>query len=231
MELVALRAYADENPQLPNPNNEEMVPIQQPDGSEWRDILEWRAAGGLYKAIAGPPRSNQWMIRIVSPRLKAALELFSVPPHRFYPVKVRHEFTGEERSYYIFHLLGDFWTGHVAAYWPAMRFEVFEKKPKNVIERYPPGSAMDHHEYLTKFRSFFDRYDKSTISVDFPYYVYTEPYDLVWGDGHMAMTKEMGEYLLHEFGWEVAGLWGNDKPIITGFDPDRDTLPEELLAM
>lgn len=231
MELVAMRAYASENPDLPNPHNEEMVPIQQTDGSEWRDILEWRAAGGLYKPIAGPPRSNTWMIRIVSPRLKAALEQFNLPPHRFYPVRVKHEFIGEEREYFMFHLLGDNFSGERAAYWPAMKFNVFEKESKNVVQEFPLDSAMNYDEFLKSFRSFFDEYDKKKISIDFPYYVYREPYDLVWAEGDMGMTKKMGEYLFDEFGWEVSGRYSGKKPIITGFDPERDSLPPEFLEM
>lgn len=48
----------------------------------------------------------------------------------------------------------------------------------------------------------------------------------------MAMSAEMGSTLLEAFGEEIVGVWASDeKPIITGFDPERDTLPEDLLVL
>jgi hypothetical protein len=232
MELSVLRGFADQNPEIPNPQNDELVPLAQPDGSEWRPTLEWRAAGGLFKPTVGPPSNNSQMIRIVTPPLKAAMERFMLPPHRFYPVRVRHEFTGEEREYFMFHLLGDQWTEQVAAYWPAMKYYVFEKKTRRNIQEFLPGSATTREDYLNHFRSFAGQYDLKDLRINFPYLVYREPYDLVWGDGWMAMSAEMGSNLLETFGREVVGSWkSDDKPIITGFDPDRDQIPEDLLRL
>ena len=232
MELAAMRGFADEHPEIPNPLNEDLVPLAQTDGTEWRPLLEWSGAGGFDKAIAGPPSNNAWMIRVVSPTLKAAIERFCLPPHRFYPVGVRHEFTGEVREYFMFHLLGDFLTERVEAYWPAIKFQVFEEKPRRVIKTYPPGSASNHDEYVDIYRSYGGTYDLNTINYDYHYLIYREPYDLVWGNGGMAMSSEMGSALEAEFGDEVVGNWiASRKPIITGFDPERDELPEDLLVL
>lgn len=175
MELVVLRVFADQNPEIPNPKNDELVPSEQPDGNEWRSTLEWRGAGGFFKPTSGPLSNNSKMIRIVSLQLKAAMERFVLPPHRFYPVRVRHEFTGEERDYFMFHLLGDLRTEQIADYWPAMKYYVFEEKPRKNLREFPPGSATTREDYLKHFRSFAGEYDLKTLDCDFPYLVYREP--------------------------------------------------------
>lgn len=159
------------------------------------------------------------------------MERFVLPPHRFYPVRVKHEVTAEERNYFIFHLLGDFTTEMYAAYWPSMKFYVKKEKTKEIVQAFPQESAIDYDNYLRIYRGFSSEYDLDDIFPYFPYYVYREPYDLVWGEnGRMAMSLEMGQVLLDEFGWEVVGDYSR-KPIITGFNPETDQLPEEFLAL
>jgi hypothetical protein len=232
MKLSVLRGFADQNPEIPNPQNDELVPLEQPDGSEWRPLLQWRDAGGFFKPTLGPPSNNSKMIRIVSSSFKATMERFILPPHRFYPVRVRHEFTGEERDYFMFHLLGDLWTEQEVAYWPAMKFSVLQKKPRRNVQTFAPGSVTSLENYYDIYRSFSGEYDFKDLDSHIPYLVYREPYDLVWGKGWMAMSVEMGQTLEAEFGDEVVVNWMHaPKPIITGFDPERDTLPDDLLSL
>lgn len=232
MQLVGSRRLADDFPEVFNPGNETFVRIVEPDGSEWKHILEWRAAGGLDKPIAGPPWTNTHAYRIVSPMLRAAISRFALPPHRFYPVEVTHEVTGEQREYFMFHLLGDLHTEKEAAYWKAMPFKISVDKTKETIAQFPQGSVESYQEYLETFRKTYKElgYAPMETSPTFPYFVYREPYDLVWGDGWMALSEEMGWALLAEFGEEYIGEFVG-KPTISGFDPEHDTLPAEFLGM
>jgi hypothetical protein len=232
MMLVGERGLVDNYPERATADGADFVRIVDPDGTEWKHILEWSASGGLGKAIAGPPKNNPRMLRIVSPEFKNAMLKFALPPHQFYPIAVTHDVTGEKRDYWMFHLLGDFTSEKLEAFWPAMNFFVFEKESKNVIARFSIGSANSYNQYRELFQGTNNRlgYALFTTLVDHPYFIYRQPYDLVWGDGWMALSEEMGTALLAEFGPEYIGTW-TGKPTITGFDPEVDVVPEAFLNL
>jgi hypothetical protein len=232
MQLVGERGLVDNYPERATADGADFVRIVDPDGTEWKHILEWSASGGLGKAIAGPPKNNPRMIRIVSPEFKIAMQRFELPPHRFFPVAVTHDVTSEKRDYWMFHLLGDFITESLEAYWHAMSFYVIEKASKKVIAKFEPGVANSYEQYTASFREINKQhgFPRFTTRCDHNYFIYRQPYDLVWGDGWMALSEEMGAALLAEFGPEYIGTW-TGKPTITGFDPEVDVVPEELLNL
>jgi hypothetical protein len=232
MKLVALRLFLETSADSLDPLMDGRVPVANPDGTEWKHILEWSASGGLNQLLAGPPRTNPRMHRIVSKELRAAIEVFNLPPHQFYPVNVQHEFTQKIRTYYLFHLLADQFTEKESAFWPMQQFQVIHNLTGEILHRFSIGSVQDIETARIRYQTYVGEKGLAFLEarLDHPYFIYRQPYDLVWGDGWMALSEEMGTALLAEFGPEYIGTW-TGKPTITGFDPEVDVVPEELLNL
>ena len=142
-------------------------PLHQPGdkGQEFRDILEW---GSIFmtehKVTDNPCNGGGNTYRIISPKLKQVLEQFNLPPHRFYPVEVTHEITGEKQSYYLFHLTHELGDHLDTAFWPMMETTVIKRGQFNpetnsrtndeIVGKFGLGSITDVQDYFHKTHIF-----------------------------------------------------------------------------
>ncbi len=232
MQLVGSRDLVDDHPSKQVVNGEDFVRIVEPDGTEWAPLLEWNAAGGFGRPITGPPMYNIDLVRIVSPKLREIMLRFRLPDHKFFPVQVTHEVTGEKRNYYLFQLLGNIHSGRVHAYWPAISFRFIQVESKEVFQQFEAGSAKTYDEAVDLYRKAKTSLEPSTNSLRFvhDYLMYTEQYDLVWGDGRMGLTESLAQAIAEEFAEGFVYPW-HWQPIYVGFDPSKDfPIPIPTLA-
>ena len=138
-------------------------PLHQPGtkGEEFRDILNWGSIFGTeHEVTDNPANGGSGIYRIISPKMKLALEQFHLPPHRFYPAQVTHEITGEKRPYYLFHLTYENGGRFKNAYWPKMSAKIIKegsfneklmKREKDLfIKSFGEGSFENDKDYFSK---------------------------------------------------------------------------------
>lgn len=227
-DLIPRNGLVDDYPRRAR-GNRTMVPIADETGAEWRHVLEWSGAGGMERATAGPPKVNARFHRIVSPEMKAILESFHLPPHEFIPANVRHYSSGEQRPYFLFHLIADFRTELECAYWPAMAFHIENRNLGTLMKAYGPGSAENLEAAYAQHRNWVNEnvFQLIPFMIKIPYMVYCEPYDLIWTEGWMTLSDELAEAIRTQLGEEYIGPWSG-KPTFTGFLPGTDVLPEGI---
>lgn len=226
MWLAGKRGLIDDYPEFAHRREGDWVRIVEPAEDQWKTILEWSASGGLTKPIAGPPRNDTYSFRLVTGPFKEAMSRFHLPEHRFYPVDITHEVTGECRRYYLFQLLKSSWEFKKAAYWPAISYSIFNKEKKEVVRHFPAGAARTLDEALAPYRELAQGFDFMKNPYEFLHdcLVFEEPYDLVWGFLSLGLSEEMGSALLAEFGDRWIGNWRR-LPHFTAFRKDLDLIP------
>jgi hypothetical protein len=227
MQLVGERDLVDDHPHKHHVDGSDFVRIVEPDGNEWAPMLEWSAAGGLGKPIAGPPRFNNGLVRIVSPEMRDIMIGFQLPEHQFFPVEITHEVTGEKRPYYLFQLLGNIRAGRMHAYWPAMRFHFLKPESGEIFQQFEPGSVENFDEALELFRMAKVGLETSLEPLRFvtDYLIYIEEFDLVWGDGRLGISEKLANAITNKFGSTFVSHW-HWLPNYMGFDPEKDAPPE-----
>ena len=155
-------------------------PLHQPgaNGEEFREILDWGSLPNIEHEITqNPVNGGGNTYRIISSKLKDILEKFQLPPHRFYPIEVTHEITGEKRPYFLFHLTYE--TGDYVdnAYWPMMESKIIKK------------GSLDEEKGIQSEDKLWHTYDIGTFKT---YKEFQEQFNLdsrKWAN--VSLTKEL----------------------------------------
>ena len=221
-------------------------PLHQPgtNGEEFRDVLRWGAMISIeHQVTENPANGGGGVYRIVSPKIKEVLEQFHLPPHRFYPAEVTHEITGEKKPYYLFHLTRETGGRYENTYWPAM--ETYITKQGEIINKFDKGSFKDIYDFRQQCTTFKrdhanikikGKIDSSTkegmearselrkYDTKHPYFIFTQPYDLIWLGVEMLISNNLKAALdkaspEQEWGFKL----DNDHvDVVTGYEPGEE---------
>jgi hypothetical protein len=120
---------------------------------------------------------------IVSESMKAVLDGFSMPRHRYYPVNlINYEKREETWMYYLLHVFGSLFG--IADY-QASEYKHVDLKTRNIIET-QTGGFIDGEAFHRKSSELF----KNSIHLDFKSMVLTADYDVLWGFNNSLLVSE-----------------------------------------
>jgi len=202
--------------------------------NNWQDVLLWQSMGLTEYSIMPYPDTVEH--RIISPRMKTCLEQFKLSPHAFYPIKVRHEITGEVRDYFLLHFLKKGGGHKMSTYWPMMKIKSFYnlkerdnqgKRKQVVLKQYERGEYQVYDEFIIDYRENLKKWDPDDnllIYTSVDAYIFTQDWDVFEFEGTVLMNNKVHQAFIREYG-EDYGTETKNLKVATGYTPG-DPLPE-----
>ena len=152
------------------------------------DLVYW-SDDITYKAFI--PR--QGFAVIVSEAMKAILENFSMPRHRYYPLNLtNHENREETRMYYLLQIFGSIM--HIMDY-EMSEYRYVDLKTRNVVETQKGGFA--NFEAFNQKRT--ERFNDN-VMLDFKSMALNTQHDVLWGFNNSLLVSESAKVVMESKG-------------------------------
>ncbi len=144
------------------------------------DLHPWIGDIRLNPPLSGMPSGY---LLVISERVKKIIQQSKVPQHRFYRTTVRKIDSGEERTYFIFHLL---FKKYEELHYPAVSFSL--KKRDQILKTFEKGAIRNFAEYI-QIRD-QEQSENRGASLSNDNTVFREYFDVLWGEGGSFLVSE-----------------------------------------
>ncbi|AYB34883.1 hypothetical protein [Chryseolinea soli] len=152
------------------------------------DLVYW-SDDITYKAF----RPRHGFAVIVSDAMKAVLDGFSMPPHRYHPVNlIKYEKREETWTYHLLQIFGSLY--NIADY-QASEFKYEDLKTRNLIET-QKGGFIDYEAFKRKCSEMID----NNILLSVKSMVLTVEYDVMWGFNNSLLVSERAKEAMESKG-------------------------------
>jgi hypothetical protein len=144
------------------------------------DMHPWIGDVRLTPPLSGMPSGY---LLVVSERMKTTIQQSNVPQHKFYRTIVRKSDSGEERNYFIFHLL---FQKYEELYYPAISFSL--KKRDQILKTFEKGMIKNYDDFIALRDKEQSENRGAILSNDNT--VFKQYFDVLWGDGGSFLVSE-----------------------------------------
>lgn len=122
--------------------------------ADFTPLLKWHSLPGFIIPLAGTPEVNNPYCMLISETVKNILAKFSLAETQFIPVNVKHERTGETRTYYFLNATTQTWPSlNDKLDWPAMEWTFVKKETSEVIASLKKGDIADAATFWNALKS------------------------------------------------------------------------------
>jgi hypothetical protein len=144
------------------------------------DMHPWIGDVRLSPPLSGMPSGY---LLVVSERMKSTIEQSDLPEHKFYRTIIRKSDSGEERSYFIFHLL---FQKFEELYYPAVSFSL--KRRNEILKTFEKGMIKNYDEFIAIRDK--EQYENGGVILSNDNTVFKQYFDVLWGDGGSVLVSE-----------------------------------------